>query len=161
MEGSTFLEGKNTMKESEDIAKLFALFDGDNARQYREVHEDEQNNETRERWPLFKRVPVGSQVDKVHEASAIPAVSLSLPAAQPANARVLRSLAGLPQQGLRQAEPPLAANPPHPGTSSLQSLFSRLQNGQESTPEVRQPVVDTTTPPSGSIRSLFDRLRQP
>jgi len=156
------------MKESDDIGKLFALFDGGKAKQYHEVHEADQQRETIERWPLFKQVRVGSQA---HAAAPSPDLSanasmsssghptavsealLQPPAAAP--------IAPGPSAGAAHpAVAELLTEPANTGPGSLKSLFKRLE-GPSETMAFAKPAAANTEQPSGSIRSLFDRLRRP
>ncbi len=163
------------MKESDDIGKLFALFDGSKAKQYREVHETDQQRETVERWPLFKRVQVGAQAHAAASTSE-PAARPSAPAPLPSPERSTAAGQGGPfsspaadagQDGQSLADAPSGAAPdsvPTPagsGSGDLKSLFRRLEGPVAPPASAAPPAADRPEQPSGSIRSLFDRLRRP
>jgi len=165
------------MKESDDIGKLFALFDGSKAKQYREVHETDQQRETVERWPLFKRVQVGAQAHAAASSSE-PAArpSASAPLSSPARSTAAgqgRPFSSPAADAGRDAQPspsvgtPSGAAPdsvpaPAGGASGdLKSLFRRLEGPAAPPASAEPPAVDRPEQPAGSIRSLFDRLRRP
>lgn len=163
------------MKESDDIGKLFALFDGSKAKQYREVHETDQQRETVERWPLFKRVQVGTQ-SHAATSSSEPAARPSAPAPLSSPERSMAAgqsgpvsspIADAGHAGQASADAPAGAAPasiPVPADSAsgdLKSLFRRLEGPVAPPAAAEPPAVDRPEQPSGSIRSLFDRLRRP
>jgi len=156
------------MKESDDIGKLFALFDGGKAKQYHEVHEADQRRETIERWPLFKQVRVGSQA---HAAAPSPDLSASPSASSSGYLAAMGGALQQPPVAAPIAPEPLAdavlpamakplTEPPNTASGNLKSLFQRLESPSEPIASA-QPSAANTGQPSGSIRSLFDRLRRP
>lgn len=126
------------MKEPNDISSLFSLFNSSQESQYREITRVAEQHDARDRWPLFKEVPLGNRGEADTRRTA--GYMGGGPAAEFPHVR---------------SAPSVVRN----DSNELTALFDRLKRQRPGIADVpvREPVEERTSP---SMRSLFSRLKQ-
>lgn len=147
------------MKQSNDVTKLFALFDAASADQYREVNSDEEQHKVRERWPLFKRNPLSNQPTFPLEPSVVdqgPTVQCASKTHESSQAKT----APKPAEMLSASSKP-ASIAEASSEGDLRTLFDRLARPEkDSVVSPPEPADDSAPVAAPSMKTLFSRLRQ-